>query len=86
MTPNPSAPPIVWAVFLGADTSLRLAHEFGITVRQAHWRFRSAVKQGFLVRGGRRRAPSTANEKSRGERPEKCRGRWVTWYRTRHGV
>jgi hypothetical protein len=51
MTPPPdSAPPIVWAVFMGCTTPARLAIDRGIASGCAYHRLRRAVERGWLVR------------------------------------
>lgn len=42
--------PIVWAVWLGANTPKRLAHEWGIGLRQAAMRLSHARRCGWIVR------------------------------------
>lgn len=48
MTPPLSAPPIVWAVFLGANTSSRLAREWGISYHAARRALHKAFKRGWI--------------------------------------
>lgn len=51
MTPPPdTAPAIVWAVYLGANTPTRLAIACGITYPAAEARLRRAWRRGVLTR------------------------------------
>lgn len=59
--PAPGLPPIAWAVYLGADTSQRLAREWDISVEDAKTKLRAAVDSGVLVRAGTRRMPSVSD-------------------------
>ena len=45
--------PIVWAVWLGANTASRLANEWGITAKSAGMRLAYAEQTGRLRRNGR---------------------------------
>ncbi len=51
-TPQPSdaAKPIVWAVWLGANTAARLAHQWGIDKSAAERQLREAVRMHRLRR------------------------------------
>ena len=55
MTPSPEASPIVWAVYLGADTSRRLAAQWRISFHGARARLRHAAKKGTLRVVGKRK-------------------------------
>lgn len=48
--PSDSAPAIVWACYLGANTPMRLAIVRGITRRQAADRLQRAASLGLLLR------------------------------------
>jgi hypothetical protein len=81
--PSPRAPAIVYAVFCGADTSLRLAREWGITVLQAKGMLKYARKKGWIEWGNKRRMPTRANEESLRSKPDECRGCLVRTYRVK---
>ncbi len=55
MTPSASAPPIVYAVYLGCTTPQRLAAEWSLPVVEAARLLRRAERAGELVRDGRGR-------------------------------
>lgn len=46
--PNDNSPPIMWAVHLGANTSKRLALEWGIKLSCARMRLQYACEMGLL--------------------------------------
>lgn len=50
--PNPchSKRPIVWQVYLGANTPKRLSRELGISLEAAHGRLDLATKAGYIKR------------------------------------
>lgn len=50
--PGPGAAPIVWAVFLGANTNRRLADQWVIPIHTAKSALRRAAKSGDLVVAG----------------------------------
>lgn len=52
--PASGAPPIVWAVFLGADTSIRLADEWGLKLADAGDRLQKAADLGLIRVVGKR--------------------------------
>lgn len=83
MTPSPRSPAIVYAVWLGADTSTRLANEWGITVEQAKERLYEAYRSGLIVRGKMRRLPTRANDTSLRYNPQDCKGCLVRTYKIR---
>ena len=53
--PASGAPPIVWAVFLGADTANRLALEWGVSRANAFDALRKAAELGLIRVVGKRR-------------------------------
>lgn len=60
MTPHPDAPPIVWAVFLGANTVGRLAREWDVDYKTARRAMRRAFRLGWLyvmISGWHQRTP-----------------------------
>lgn len=82
MTPSPSAHPIVWAVFLRADTPHRLAREWSIPLSCARDRMRYAAVRGLICKAGRRRMPSKASGQTLARaHGRNCPGRMVTFYR-----
>jgi hypothetical protein len=48
--PPDTAPPIVWAVYLGCHTTTALANEWGIAGRSAYFRLNHARRTGWLKR------------------------------------
>jgi hypothetical protein len=49
-SPCHSSHPIVWQVWLGANTPKRLSRELGIDLANAHARLDAATKSGFIKR------------------------------------
>lgn len=47
MRPLPTAPPIVWSIYLGCNTTGRLAREWGLNLRQAYFRLNYARRMGW---------------------------------------